>query len=145
MLLASCGGGNAGGTAAATGGTPQAGSDWILPGETYAFNRYDNFSDITPSNVTSLKKAWVTQLADDGEQESSPIAYHGTVYIATSHDNVLALDGRTGKVQWDFFYQPAYVLAYAVNRGVGLSGGRIFIGTQDCHVIALNAATGKQE
>ena len=117
--------------------------DWVLPGKTYSFNRYVNAAVITPQNVTSLRKAWVTPLLDDGEQESSPIVWHGTVYIATPHDNVLALDAASGKVKWAFSYAPQYVLAYAVNRGVGLADGRVYLGTQDCHVIALDAATGK--
>ncbi len=107
-------------------------------------NRYDQFADITPQNVTSLKKAWTTPLADDGEQESAPVVWHGTVYLVTPHNSVLALDGATGTVKWAYPYAPQYVLAYAVNRGAGIMGGKVFFGTQDCHVIALDANTGKQ-
>lgn len=140
VLLTSCGGG--GGQNASSGSA--SADDWTLPGKTYGFNRYVTLNDITPSNVSALRRAWTTQLADDGEQESSPIVAGGTVYIATPHDNVLALDGQTGAVKWAYAYRPAYVLAYAVNRGVGLAGGKVFIGTQDCRVIALDAASGKQ-
>lgn len=144
LVLASCSGG--GGGTARTSGAPATASgsaDWPLPGNGYSFNRYVTMAQITPQNVSTLRKAWVTQLADDGEQESSPIIANGVVYIATPHDNVLALDGRTGAVKWAFAYHPAYVLAYAVSRGVGLSGGKVFLGTQDCRVLALDAATGK--
>ncbi len=162
LLFAGCAGGNGGSQSTSTQTTTttqtttaqpppateasgaSAPDDWVLPGKTYAFNRYAAFTGITPQNVGGLRKAWVTQLADDGEQESSPIVSGGTMYIATPHDNVLALDARTGAVKWAFPYKPAYVLAYAVNRGVGLDRGKVFIGTQDCRVIALDAASGKQ-
>lgn len=132
--------------AASPAGSPANGqnADWPLPGQNYQFNRYVTFGDFTPQNVKSLRKAWVTPLSDDGEQESSPVVVNGTVYIATPHDNVLALDGKTGAVKWAFGYTPQYVLAYAVNRGVGVANGKAFIGTQDCHVIALDANTGQK-
>lgn len=122
----------------------QNSDDWPLVGKSYSFNRYDQLSDITPQNVTSLKKAWITPLADDGEQESAPVVWHGTIYIVTPHNSVLALDGATGALKWAFPYSPQYVLLYAVNRGAGIAGGKVFLGTQDCHVIALDASTGKQ-
>lgn len=154
LLLAACGGGNAGGGNAQNANSwPNAGTlasaqndaaDWLLPAQNYSSNRLTPLTQITPANVGQLKKAWVTPLADDGEQEAAPIVWQGTMYIATPHDNVLALDARTGAVKWDHFYAPQYVLAYAVNRGVGLSGGKVFFSTQDCHVIALDANTGKE-
>ncbi|HZO94297.1 MAG TPA: PQQ-binding-like beta-propeller repeat protein [Candidatus Baltobacteraceae bacterium] len=118
--------------------------DWILPGKTYGNVRYTGLDQITPQNVNTLAKAWVTDLADDGEQEASPIVYHGTVYVATPHDSVLALDGTTGELKWQYPYNPKYVLAFAVNRGVGIEHGRIYEGTQDCRVIALDANDGHQ-
>lgn len=165
FTLAACGGGGGGNNAsssASPGASPAASpaaspvsspmasgastqnADWPLPGANYQFNRYVQFTDITPQNVSSLRKAWVTPLADDGEQESAPVVVNGTVYVATPHDSVIALDGKNGTVKWAFGYAPQYVLAYAVNRGVGVAGGKAFIGTQDCHVIALDASTGKQ-
>lgn len=144
MMLASCGGGGGAQNAASSAGPNAVTADnWLMPGNTFGFNRYVVTSDITPQNVTSLKKAWITQLADDGEQESAPIILNGTIYISTPHNNVLALDGTTGAVKWAFPYTPAYVLLYSVNRGVGVDNGKVFVGTQDCHVIALDANTGK--
>ncbi len=134
LALVSCGGGGGGGDS----------DNWPLVGKNYAFNRYVTTTDITPQNVSSLKKAWVTPLADDGEQESSPLIWNGTIYIATAHDNVLALDGSNGTVKWAYPYAPAYVLLYSVTRGLGLANGKVFLGTQDCHVIALDASSGKQ-
>lgn len=124
-----------------------AGNDddnWILPQKNYANNRFSGLAEITPQNVGTLAKAWTTQIADDGEQEAAPLVWNGTMFVATPHDGVLALDATNGKLRWQYPYSPKYVLAFAVSRGVGLSDGKIFLATQDCRVIALDASTGKE-
>ncbi len=124
--------------------TASDGSDWLVPGGQYSGNRMTTLSSITKHNVAQLRKAWVTALRDDGEQEASPLIYHGMMYVSTPHDNVVALDAATGKVRWAFPYNPSYVILYAVNRGVGIADGKVFLATQDCRVIALDAMTGKR-
>jgi alcohol dehydrogenase (cytochrome c) len=118
-------------------------ADWILPAKTYSGNRFTALTQIDKTNVASLRMAWRTNIADDGEQEASPIIWNGTMYLSTPHEGVLALDASDGKLLWQTPYNPKYVLLYAVNRGVGLADGKVFIATQDCRVIALSAATGK--
>jgi alcohol dehydrogenase (cytochrome c) len=85
-----------------------------------------------------------TEIADNGQQETSPIIWRGTMYLSTPHESVLALDAATGKLKWQFPYNPSYTMTYAVNRGVGIADGNIFVATQDCRVIAIDATTGKQ-
>ena len=130
--------------ATALAGAASDDDDWILPGKTYANNRYTGLEQISPQNVKTLAKAWTTAIADDGQQEASPIVWHGTMYLSTPHESVLALDATTGKLKWQFPYNPKYVLLFAVNRGVGIADGKVFIATQDCHVIALDATNGKK-
>jgi alcohol dehydrogenase (cytochrome c) len=117
--------------------------EWLLPAKTFLGNRYSELAQITPENISTLGLAWKTQISDDGQQEAAPIVSNGIMYISTPHDNVLALDARTGKLEWQFPYNP-HVINFAVNRGVGLEGGKVFIGTQDCRVIALDAKSGKR-
>lgn len=122
---------------------PQDQANWILPARTYSGNRYTALTQIDKTNVGTLSVAWKTSIADDGQQEAAPIIWNGTMYISTPHDGVLALNAGNGKLLWQAPYNPAYVLLYAVNRGVGLADGKVFIATQDCRVIALDATTGK--
>ena len=117
--------------------------NWVLPAKTYAGNRYISLMQIDKANVGSLGLAWSTDIADDGEQEAAPIVWKGVMYISTPHDGVLALDASNGKLLWQAAYNPAYVMLFAANRGVGLADGKVFIATQDCRVIALDAGTGK--
>jgi alcohol dehydrogenase (cytochrome c) len=118
--------------------------NWILPAKSYAGNRFSALTQIDKSNVAGLSMAWSTAIADDGQQEASPIIWDGTMYLSTPHEGVLALGASDGKLLWQTPYNPKYVLLYAVNRGVGLADGKVFIATQDCRVIALAANTGKE-
>jgi glucose dehydrogenase len=118
-------------------------ANWILPAKSYAGNRYTNLAQINPGTVKSLRLTWRTAIEDDGEQEAAPLIWNGTMFVSTPHDGVLALDAGSGHLRWHRPYDPAYVILYAVNRGVGLGDGKVFIATQDCHLIALDAATGK--
>ncbi|MGC2406089.1 MAG: PQQ-binding-like beta-propeller repeat protein [Candidatus Cybelea sp.] len=148
FVLTACSGGsgnqNAASDSAALLAAGSNDANWIVPGKTYAGNRVTGLDEIRPSNVTQLRKAWITSVRDDGEEEASPIIWNGTVYVTTSHDNVIALDGASGALKWAFPYSPAYELQYAVNRGVGLENGRLYLVTQDCRLLAIDAATGKQ-
>ncbi|HEV7178276.1 MAG TPA: PQQ-binding-like beta-propeller repeat protein [Candidatus Baltobacteraceae bacterium] len=146
-LVAGCSGGGGSGSSNTAAPLLQAasdGADWLVPGKTYAGNRLTTLTQIDPSNVATLKKVWVTAVKDNGEEEASPIVWNGTVFVTTSHDNVLAMDGKSGALKWAFGYSPAYELQYPVNRGVGLSDGKLYIVTQDCRLVAIDAATGAQ-
>src|ERR1700722_16794727 len=117
--------------------------NWILPAKSYSSNRVTTLRAIGPDNVTHLKKAWLTKLADDGQQESALTVWNGIMYLATPHDRILALDAATGALKWENPYTAQYTILYFVNRGVGLADGKVFVATQDCHVLATDAATGK--
>jgi alcohol dehydrogenase (cytochrome c) len=118
-------------------------TNWVLPAKTYAGNRYTALRQVDKANVGSLHLVWSTVVADDGQQEASPLIWNGVMYIATPHDGVLALDAATGKLRWQAPYNPDYVLLYAVSRGVGIADGKVFVATGDCRIVALDAATGK--
>jgi alcohol dehydrogenase (cytochrome c) len=153
-LLCAVGAANVGAIAAASvnNGAPDAQTllraeqlqdQWLLPAKSYRGNRFSELTQITPENVGKLGLAWKTQISDGGQQEAAPIISNGTMYVSTPHDNVLALDARSGKLKWQFPYNPPVIL-FAVNRGVGLESGKVFIATQDCRVIALDAESGKR-
>jgi alcohol dehydrogenase (cytochrome c) len=120
----------------------RGGANWLLAGHGYDNNRAVT-STLTAASVAKLAPAWSTRLADDGEQEASLIVWNGTLFASTPHDHIVALNARTGKLEWDAPYTPATILDFAANRGVALGGGKIVIATQDCRVRALDARTGK--
>ena len=66
-----------------SGGSPNG---WTLPANNYSGNRYVGTSQISPSNVTQLHRAWRFKITDDSPIETSPIVSHGTVYLTSAHD-----------------------------------------------------------
>jgi quinoprotein glucose dehydrogenase len=141
-------------------------SDWPYYGHDAGGMRFSPLTEINRNNLAKLKVAWVFHTGDisrgeDGRQkssfESTPIMADGTLYVSTPFSRVIALDPVTGKQEWS--YDPHINLSadYAdglINRGVSAwldparSGGqpcrrRIFIGTIDARLIALDAATGR--
>ncbi len=117
--------------------------NWILPAKNYSNNRYVTATQISPDSVGKLKPAWTFKLDDDGPTETSPIVWHGTMYVTSAHDHVYALDAKTGALKWSFKDNP-HVISFAANRGVALMDGKVFLGTLDGHLIALDADSGKK-
>jgi alcohol dehydrogenase (cytochrome c) len=117
-------------------------ADWILPARAYSGNRYIPDAKLAAADVPKLSKAWSTNIDARGPLEVSPIVWQGTMYVTSSHNDVYALDAKTGAVKWHFPYKP-HVIAFSANRGVALAGGKVYEATLDGHLIALDAMTGK--
>jgi outer membrane protein assembly factor BamB len=72
-----------------------------------------------------------------GQSESSPIVYHGRVYVGDWTGTVSAFVARSGKLAWTFGS------GGKVKSAIAISGNRLFFGSYDHHVYALNLGTGK--
>jgi quinoprotein glucose dehydrogenase len=118
--------------------------------------RYSPLTEIDRTNVGKLQVAWTyhtgeTTFARDSEQkstfEATPIVVDGTLYVSTGFNKVIALDAATGRETWTFDPHIDRDGDYSevTSRGVSYwSGGkRIFEGTIDARLIALDATTGK--
>ncbi|MGA7571080.1 MAG: PQQ-binding-like beta-propeller repeat protein, partial [Candidatus Aquilonibacter sp.] len=117
-------------------------ASWILPARSYSGNRYVPSAKISAAGVAKLQKAWSASVDARGPLEVSPIVWNGTMYVTSSHNDVYALDAKTGAMKWHFPYTP-HVIAFSANRGVALANGRVYEATLDGHLIALDATTGK--
>jgi alcohol dehydrogenase (cytochrome c) len=115
---------------------------WILPARDYSGNRYVPGAKLSPGDIGNLKVAWTANVDARGPLEVSPIVWQGTMYVTSSHNDVYALNAKTGKIKWHFPYNP-HVIAFSANRGVALADGKVYEATLDGHLIALDAATGK--
>jgi PQQ-dependent dehydrogenase (methanol/ethanol family) len=101
---------------------------------------YSSLTQIKPGNVRNLAGAWVDHLegwATKGAQESTPVAVGGVLYMQTGRGDVFAVNGVTGKIIWE------YKSGLRGNeRGVAVSGNRVFSALGGEHVVALNRQTG---
>jgi alcohol dehydrogenase (cytochrome c) len=121
--------------------SPDAG-DWPMIRRDYEASNYSPLDEITPQNVANLQLAWVWSMADrDGRDEPAPIAYRGVLYVNNPPDVMQALDGRTGRLIWQT--RIAASLNFHPMRGSALYGDRIFVATNQAHLLALDARTGQ--
>ncbi|HTV50593.1 MAG TPA: PQQ-dependent dehydrogenase, methanol/ethanol family [Steroidobacteraceae bacterium] len=122
--------------------------DWITYGGTWSEQRYSALTQINERTVGRLRPAWSFELDTTRGQEATPLEVDGVLYVSTAWSKVYALDARTGRQIW--FFDPKVPGAAAVpiccdvnNRGVAVYQGKVFVGTLDGRLIALDAASGK--
>jgi quinohemoprotein ethanol dehydrogenase len=120
---------------------------WMSTGRTYDEQRFSPLQQITADNVARLGLAWFADLDTNRGQEATPIVVDGVIYIATAWSKVKAYDARTGKALWD--YDPKVPGEWGVrgccdvvNRGVAFWKGKVYVGTYDGRLVALDAGTG---
>ena len=123
--------------------------NWLSTGRNYHETRFSPLTQINSENVGSLKLAWSYDLDTDRGQESTPLVVDGTVFTTSAWSKVQAFDGQTGKLRWQFDPEvPGSAAAKAccdvVNRGAAYWAGKVYVGTIDGRLIAINAKTGKQ-
>ena len=125
------------------------GANWLTHGRTYSEQRFSPLEAINAGNVGHLGLAWFADFDTDRGQEATPIVADGKLYVSTAWSMVKAYDARTGKLLWS--YDPQVPRAWAVNaccdvvnRGVAIWDGKVFVGTLDGRLIALDMATGRK-
>ncbi len=113
----------------------------------YAQTRYYPASQINTSNVKNLRPAWIFQTEIVESMETSPLVINGVMYVTTSFNHVYALDAATGSQIWHYKHKMGPITTYCCgpnNRGVAAYGDKVFMGTLDARLIALDAKTGKK-
>ena len=112
----------------------------------YSQTRYYPASQINTGNVKNLRPAWIFQTEVVESQETTPIIVNGVMYITTSFSHVYALDAATGEQIWHYKHKMGPITTYCCgpnNRGVAVSGDKVFLGTLDAKLVALDAKSGK--
>ena len=120
--------------------------NWLTYNGTYASQRYSRLDQITASNVDDLELKWMLQNQVFGAWQSNPIVVDGIMYVTERPNDVMAVDAVTGRVFWMYRHTNApnaTVCCGANNRGVAVLDDKVFMGTLDAHLIALDAINGQ--
>src|ERR1700737_4376867 len=125
---------------------PQAG-DWLMYRRTYDGSGFSPLSQITTKNVGKPSLAWSLNTDLVEAHETTPIVNHGRMFITTPGNNVIALDPKTGTQLWRYVkkYPDGLFQLHPTNRGVALYGDLVYMATTDCALVALDAASGKED
>ena len=119
--------------------------DWLSYGGNYANWRYSPLQQINRDNASKIVPVWTLQTGIPGQVAGSPLIADGTLYFTAAHNNLYALDARTGAIRWHYEHQMPSDLRICcgpANRGVALAGNRVFMATLDARLIAFDRANG---
>jgi len=117
--------------------------DWPAYNNDMLGQRYSPLKQVNAGNVASLQEVCRVKIQDGGSFHTGPIVVEGTMYVTTARDTV-ALDPHTCKEMWRNTYRSSIEDVWPVNRGVAYSNGRLFRGTPNGRLLAIDAKTGKQ-
>ena len=121
--------------------------NWLSFGRTYEEQRHSPLTQINKETVGQLGLAWYKDMNTNRAQEATPIVVDDTMFFSSTWSKVYAVDAISGETKWS--YDPEVPGEWArkaccdvVNRGVAVYKGRVYVGTLDGRLVALDAATG---
>jgi len=123
--------------------------NWLAYGRTYDEQRFSPLEQINGGNVGELGLAFAVELDTNRGQEATPIVVDGVMYFSTAWSKVMAVNAATGEVLWQFDPEvdgakAVHACCDVVNRGVAVWDGKVFVGTIDGRLVAVDAATGEK-
>ena len=125
----------------------QDSADWLMYGRTYDDHRFSPLNQINEQTVSKLGLAWSQEMGTTRGLEATPLVEDGILYTTGSWSVVYAIDAKTGATRWTYDPKVPRERAYficcdVVNRGVALYRGKVYVGTLDGRLIALDEKTG---
>ena len=124
---------------------PEAGQ-WPSYGRDYSNQRFSPLKQINRDNVARLAPRWSFKSGINATFQATPIVVGGVMYLSLPFNHVVALDARDGHQLWRYEHkrrEGSTMCCGPANRGVAVGYGKVFIGTVDARLIALDAKTGK--
>jgi quinohemoprotein ethanol dehydrogenase len=122
-------------------------ANWMTVGGDYEEQHHSPLKQINAGNVGQLGLKWFADYDTNLSQDGTPLEIDGVIYVSTAWSKVYAFDARTGATLWQ--YDPKTPGAWIrnvccgiVNRGIAAWNGRIYLGTLDGRLVALDARTG---
>jgi alcohol dehydrogenase (cytochrome c) len=122
-------------------------ANWTSYHGDYTGRRYSRLSQITATTLPQLRAEWVFHAQNSNRLESTPVVVNGMMFVTAAND-AFALDARTGRVVWHHTRPPSEGLiddaSGHLNRGVAVWRDRVFMETDNAHLLCLDARSGNQ-
>ncbi|MDB5823254.1 MAG: Pyrrolo-quinoline quinone [Herminiimonas sp.] len=121
--------------------------NWLHPNGSYEQTRFYPADSINTTNVAQLRPAFVFQTEVVESMETAPIVVNGVMFLTTAFNHVYAVNAATGEQYWHYKHSMGPVTTFCCgpnNKGVAISGDKLFMGTLDSKLVALDTKTGKR-
>lgn len=121
----------------------QAGA-WPLHGHDLGGQRFSPLTTINTTTVSRLVPKWTWHSGVTATFQATPIVVDGVIYVSLPFSGVAALDAATGREIWRYKHESrsTKLCCGPANRGVAVSGGKVYVGTVDGRLVALDTKTG---
>jgi alcohol dehydrogenase (cytochrome c) len=120
-------------------------ANWTSYNGDYSGRRYSSLAEINSGNLAGLHAEWVFHARDSKRLEVTPLVVNGMMLVTASND-ASALDARTGRVVWHHAWPISEGLiddaAGHINRGVGVWHDRVYMETDNAHLLCLDVRSG---
>jgi alcohol dehydrogenase (cytochrome c) len=120
-------------------------SNWVSYNGDYSGRRFSGLIQINPTNVSQLKAQWVFHVRDTSWLEVTPVVLSGLMFVTAAND-VFSLDAATGRVVWHHSRPVSNGLiddaSRHINRGVAVWRNRVYMETDNAHLLCLDARSG---
>lgn len=120
-------------------------TEWSVFGGNDLHQRHSPLTQITPQNVGDLEVAWQFNSGINATFQATPIVKDAVMYVSLPFNDVVALDAKNGEQIWRYQHdriKTREMCCGPANRGVAVADGRVFMGTVDGRLIALDTQTG---
>ena len=121
-------------------------ANWLSYDRDNTGRRFSELDEINRDTISGLVPKWVFQYSpQQPRSEATPLVRDGVMYLTAGGMRAFAIEATSGRSIWRFDYpysrsernqNPNW------SRGFGMSGNRLFLGTPDCHVIAIDSRNG---
>ncbi len=117
-------------------------ADWLTWRRGFDYQGFSPLRQISKANVSNLHVAWTWTLPP-GANEATPLVHDGVMLVHGFGDSIQALDAATGDLLWQYSRELAKGLNPSVKRNISIYGSKVYLGTSDVHVVALDVKSGK--
>ena len=129
------------------------GSNWLVKGGNALGQHYTPLAQVNDGNVADLGLAWATAIPAPDGIATTPIVVDGVIYLSAAYSVAYAIDAASGDILWRhdpdvraaFAQKPDLSWTARASRGIAVWGGRVYSTTADCRLVALDAASGRED
>jgi len=120
-------------------------ASWLTYGRDYSNQRFSPLTQINAGTVKRLRPAWIYQSGVASTFQASPIVADGVMYVSLPFNHVVAIDATSGREMWRYTHKRRTdkMCCGPANRGVAVAYGKVYIGTVDARLVALDQKTGR--
>ena len=128
----------------------ETGNNWLVNGRMNDSRHFSPLRQINDKNVANLGLAWYLDIEGGMGVVSEPLVVDGVIYFSAPLSKVYAVDAASGKLLWKFDPKVRLNLSLngsysaRTNGGVAVWNGKVYVGTGDCRLVAIDAATARQ-